>query len=112
VADRTAAFWRSPRRDACAIIAAMADDVLRVPLWTRAVADPRFRSALIDDPLRALAAAPEVVASPAQVRQLDEMSRDERAEFVSGVVREVHWRGGQARFGALGPDGRLGGPPP
>jgi hypothetical protein len=89
----------------------MSEDAVRVPLWTRAVADPRFRDALIADPLRALAAAPDVVASPDQVRQLDEMTTDERAEFVSGVVREVHWRGGQARLGALRPDGRLGGPP-
>jgi hypothetical protein len=83
-----------------------------VPLWVRAVADPAFREALIDDPLRALAEAGDVVASAAQVSQLEEMDRDERAELVTGVVREIHWRGGQARFGALGPDGRLGGPEP
>jgi hypothetical protein len=29
-----------------------------------------------------------------------------------GVCREIHMKGGQARFGAIGPDGRLGGPPP
>lgn len=81
-----------------------------VPIWVRAVADPRFREALIADPLRALAAEPGVEASPAQVRQLEEMDADERGEFVRGVVREVHMRGGQARFGAIGRDGRLGGP--
>jgi hypothetical protein len=82
-----------------------------VPLWVRAVADPGFREALIGDPLRALAEAGDVRASPEQVRQLEEMDRDERAELVTGVVREIHWHGGQARFGGIGPDGRLGGPP-
>jgi hypothetical protein len=81
------------------------------PIWVRAVADPAFREALIADPLRALAGEPSVAASPGQVRQLEEMDADERAEFVRGVVREVHMRGGQARFGAIGEDGRLGGAP-
>lgn len=81
------------------------------PIWTRAVADPAFRDALIDDPLRALAAAGDVSASSEQVRQLEEMDRDGRAELVMGVVRDVHARGGQARFGPLGEDGRLGGAP-
>lgn len=80
------------------------------PIWTRAVADPAFRDALIDDPLRALAEAGDVAASAAQVRQLEELGRAERAELVMGVVRDVHWRGGQARFGPLREDGRLGGP--
>ena len=83
-----------------------------VPIWVRAVADPRFREALIEDPLRTLASEPGVVVSPEQVRQLEEMDPTERAEFVRGVVREVHMRGGQARFGAIGRDGRIGGPPP
>lgn len=82
-----------------------------IPIWVRAVADPRFREALIDDPLRTLASEPGVVVSPEQVRQLEEMDAAERAEFVRGVVREVHMRGGQARFGAIGRDGRIGGPP-
>lgn len=82
-----------------------------VPLWVRTVADPVFREALIEDPLRALAAAPDVRASPEQVRQLEGLAPAERAELVRGVVREVHMRGGQARFGAIGEDGRLGGPP-
>lgn len=90
----------------------MDEEIPRIPLWTRAVADPRFRVALIEDPLRVLAGAPGVVASPAQVDQLERMGREERGEFVDGVVREVHMRGGQARFGAIGPDGRLGGGPP
>ena len=81
-----------------------------VPLWVRAVADPVFREALIGDPLRALADAGDVTASAEQVRQLEEMAADERAELVTGVVRAIHWRGGQARFGGIGPDGRLGGP--
>lgn len=82
-----------------------------VPLWTRAVADPGFRDALIEDPLRALAGAPGVHASPEQVAQLEGMDRMDRMDFVLGVVREVHLRGAQARFGAIGRDGRLGGPP-
>jgi hypothetical protein len=82
-----------------------------IPIWTRAVADPAFRDALIDDPLRALAAAGDVNASPEQVAQLEEMDPEDRREMVLGVVREVHMRGGQARFGSIGPDGRLGGPP-
>jgi hypothetical protein len=89
----------------------MADDT-SVPIWTRTVADPDFREALIADPLRALAAAGDVDASPEQVRQLEDMGPAERAEFVRGVVRDIHMRGGQARFGSVGEDGRLGGPPP
>ncbi len=81
-----------------------------VPLWVRAVADPAFREALIDDPLRALAEAGDVAVSADQVRQLEEMEPGEREELVRGVVREIHLRGGQARFGSIGPDGRLGGP--
>lgn len=79
-------------------------------LWTRVVADLAFRDALIEDPLRALAEAGDVRASAEQVRQLEEMDRDDRAEMVTEVVREVHSRGFQARFGRLGDDGRLGGP--
>jgi hypothetical protein len=80
----------------------------RTPLWTRAVADPGFREALIADPLRALAEAGDVTASPEQIGRLEQMEPVERAELVRGVVREVHMRGGQARFGRIGPDGRLG----
>jgi hypothetical protein len=83
-----------------------------VPLWVRAVADPAFREALIGDPLGALASAGDVRASAAQVRQLEEMDPHERAELVRGVVREVHVRGGQARFGRIREDGRIGGPDP
>jgi hypothetical protein len=79
------------------------------PIWVRAVVDRRFRDALIADPLRAIAEAGDVGASGEQVRQLEEMELDERAELVMGVVREVHWRGGQARFGAIREDGRIGG---
>jgi hypothetical protein len=83
-----------------------------VPLWVRAVADPAFREALIGDPLRALADAGDVHASAEQVRQLEEMDRRERTELVMGVVREIHMRGGQARFGRIRGDGRIGGPDP
>ena len=83
-----------------------------VPLWVRAVADPAFREALIDDPLRALADAGDVIASAQQVRQLEELDAADRAELVMGVVREIHMRGGQARFGRIRGDGRIGGPDP
>lgn len=89
----------------------MADDTL-VPIWTRTVADPHFREALIEDPLRALADAGDVGASLDQVRQLEDMDREKRAEFVRGVVRDIHMKGGQARFGDVDDDGRLGGTPP
>ena len=99
-----------PAPPARAIIAGVTHREPATPIWTRAVADPAFRDALIDDPLRALAEAGDVAASAAQVRQLEELGRQERAELVMGVVRDVHWRGGQARFGPLREDGRLGGP--
>lgn len=85
---------------------------MTVPLWTRAVADPAFRDALIDDPLRALADVGDVTASPEQVAQLEDLDVEERRDLVMGVCREIHMKGGQARFGEIGPDGRLGGPPP
>lgn len=79
-------------------------------IWVRVVADDRFRAALIDDPLRALAAAGPVAVSPEQVRQLEQMGVDERRELVTDLVRRAHVEGGQARFGRIGADGRLGGP--
>lgn len=81
-------------------------------LWVRVIADEAFRTALIDDPLRALAAHADVAVSADQVRQLEDMSRDEREALVTDVFREAHLRGGQARFGQIGFDGRLGGDPP
>jgi len=80
-------------------------------IWVRAVADPAFRDALIADPLRALADAGDVGASPEQIHQLEDMDPEDRGELVRGVVREVHVRGGQARFGHIRRDGRLGGDP-
>lgn len=77
-------------------------------IWTRAVADPAFRDALIADPLRALAEAGDIEVSAEQVRQLEEMDLQERAAAITQLVREVHMRGGQARFGNIGEDGRLG----
>jgi hypothetical protein len=79
-----------------------------VPLWTRVVADERFRAALVEDPLRAVADAGDVAVSPEQMRRLEGMDREERAELVGEVVKEVHLRGAEARFGRIGPDGRLG----
>ena len=80
--------------------------------WVRVVADQGFRDAVIADPLRALADAPDVQVSAEQVHQLEEMDPDERSDFIAEIVREVHYRGATARFGDIGPDGRLGGPPP
>jgi hypothetical protein len=79
-----------------------------VPLWTRVVADERFRAALVEEALRAVADAGDVAVSPEQMRRLEGMDREERAELVGEVVKEVHLRGAEARFGRIGPDGRLG----
>lgn len=79
-------------------------------IWVRVIADDRFRAALVDDPLRALADVGPTTVSAEQVRRLEEMTAEERLELVTAIVREAHWRGGQARFGRLGSDGRLGGP--
>ena len=92
----------------------MGDDTGTEPpapsIWVRVIADDRFRAAVVDDPLRALAEAGPVTVSAEQVRRLEEMTADERRELVTAIVREAHWRGGQARFGRIGADGRLGGP--
>lgn len=82
---------------------------LKTPLWTRAVADEDFRQRLIDDPLRALADAPDIAVSAEQVHQLDEMTVDQREELLTEIVREVYTKGAIARFGEIGPDGRFGG---
>lgn len=44
-----------------------------------------------------------------QVRQLEGMTVDERRELVRAVLRDAHLRGGAARFGSIGEDGRIGG---
>lgn len=88
----------------------MPDETAAPSIWVRLVADERFRAAVIEDPLRALASAGDVSVSPDQVRQLEGMGRDARREAIVALVREAHWRGGQARFGAVGADGRIGGP--
>ena len=87
----------------------MSDETDRPGLWVRVIADEAFRAALIEDPLRALATFPDVAVSADQIRQLEDLSRDEREALVTDVLRQAHWRGGQARFGRLGSDGRLGG---
>lgn len=79
------------------------------PFWTRVVADAAFRDAVIEDPLRALAATEGISVSTQQVRQLEGMDREERAAAIEEIVREVHVRGATARFGDIGPDGRIGG---
>jgi hypothetical protein len=87
----------------------MSGEGSRPTIWVRAIADERFRAALVEDPLRALAAFPDVAVSAEQVRQLDAISREEREELLTRLLREAHRRGGQARFGDVGVDGRLGG---
>jgi hypothetical protein len=89
----------------------MSESEIVTPFWVRVVADQDFRSALIADPLRALAQTPGVSVSAEQVRQIEEMDLDERREFITEVVREVHMRGAVARFGDIDADGRLGGAP-
>ena len=90
----------------------MSTDASRPTLWMRVIADEAFRAALIDDPLRALAVFPDVVVSADQIRQLEDLSRDEREALVTDVFRQAHLRGGHARFGMIGMDGRLGGVDP
>lgn len=61
-------------------------------IWARAIADPVFRDALIDDPLRALADTEQLDVSADQVRQLEEMSRAEREDLLRELLREVAGR--------------------
>ena len=75
-------------------------------LWVRVIADDRFRAALINDPLRALAEAGELLVSPEQVRQLEDLEIEERRELITRVVQEAYLKGAQARFGRLHDDGR------
>lgn len=80
--------------------------------WTRVVADQAFRDAVIADPLRAVAAAADVDVSADQVRQLEDMTSDERRELVTEVVRDAFLKGAVSRFGPLFDDGSLGPPLP
>lgn len=90
----------------------MSDGMDRPGLWVRVIADEVFRTALIQDPLRALATFPDVAVSADQIRQLEDLGRADREALVTEVFRQAHWRGGQARFGQIGMDGRLGGAGP
>ncbi|MDH3225685.1 MAG: hypothetical protein OEM67_01155 [Thermoleophilia bacterium] len=58
-------------------------------VWARAAGDPEFRQALIDDPLRALAGVGETDVSAEQVRRLEELTVQERAELIQEVLREI-----------------------
>ncbi|MCU0307361.1 MAG: Os1348 family NHLP clan protein [Thermoleophilia bacterium] len=60
-----------------------------VSVWTRAVADPAFRDRLIEDPLRALAGAEGVHATPEEARRLEGMDRAERTALIAELVRRV-----------------------
>lgn len=76
--------------------------------WTRVVADASFADAVIDDPLRALSEVTDVVVSTEQVRRLEELTRDERADLVREVVHEAFMKGAVARYGHLSQEGLLG----
>lgn len=80
----------------------------RTGFWMRVVADAEFADAVIEDPLRALSGVTDVEVSTAQVHQLEEMTRDERSEFVRGIVREAFLKGAIARYGQLAEEGLLG----
>lgn len=69
-------------------------DVEPTPVWVRAVADPAFREELVADPLRAMAAHPEVSASGEQIRRLESLGASERRKVVDDLVREIYRRRG------------------
>ena len=81
---------------------------VRTPFWTRVVADQEFRAAIIEDPLRALAGVDDVDVSAQQVRQLEDISREDRVELVTQVVRDAHIMGAYSRFGPLRDDAAPG----
>lgn len=78
----------------------MPDEEIVTPFWVRVVADERFREAVVDDPLRAMAGVEGVEVSAEQITQLDEMDRDERVAMITEVVRETHIQGWSARLGS------------
>jgi hypothetical protein len=71
----------------------------RPSVWARAIADGAFRDALIADPLRALASAPEVEVSAGQVRALEAMTPAEREELVRELLREAMARRARQQWG-------------
>lgn len=80
----------------------------KTSFWFRVVADAEFADAVIEDPLRALSDVDDIEVSSDQVRQLEEMERDERTEFVRGIVREAFLKGAIARYGELAEQGLMG----
>ncbi|MGI9540393.1 MAG: hypothetical protein ACR2N6_09615 [Miltoncostaeaceae bacterium] len=78
----------------------VSNEQIITPFWVRLVADERFREAVVDDPLRAMAGVEGVEVSAEQITQLDEMARDERVEMITEVVREAHIQGWSARLGS------------
>lgn len=84
----------------------MSDTPAGATMWSRAVSDREFCEALIADPLRALAAHPDVTASPEQVRRLEAMDLADRDATVREVVREVTLRRAREQWGdrAWSPD--------
>lgn len=79
---------------------ALQDEQIITPFWVRVVADERFRDAVVDDPLRAMAGVEDVEVSAEQITQLDDMDRGARLEMITEVVRESHIQGWSARLGS------------
>jgi hypothetical protein len=71
----------------------------RPSVWARAIADAAFRDALIADPLRALADAPEVEVSAGQVRALEAMTPADREEVLRELLREAMTRRARQQWG-------------
>lgn len=86
-------------------------DGRKTRFWTRVVADERFRDAVIDDPLRALSEVDDIDVSAEQVRQLEEMSRDQRIEIVREIIRETFLMNAIARYGPVAVEGPIDIPP-
>lgn len=83
----------------------------RTGFWTRVVADADFAEAVIDDPLRALSDVDDVEVSAEQVRQLEEMSRDERSVLVDRIMRETFLMNAIALYGPVAVEGPIDLPP-
>ncbi len=86
-------------------------DGRKTRFWTRVVADERFRASVIGDPLRALSDVDDVEVSAEQVRQLEEMSRDERSVLVDRVMRETFLMNAIALYGPVAVEGPIDLPP-
>lgn len=68
-------------------------------VWSRAIADPAFRDALIADPLRALAGAPDVTATTDEIHRLEAMTGGEREHLLREMFREAMARRARQQWG-------------